>query len=295
MTGGEIVAGKAAIAAGKAAKDAAEEALGSDEAEKRQLLELSKDSPAMQAAADAYAQRVAVKQAILLKLYRPLGALLGIRRAYFEDQFALDLAEKVSEIPEEHIATPPSSIALPAMQGLAFSLDEPDLKEMYLKLLAAASDDRRPYDAHPSFAQIIRELSSREAKLLRWCLSTVQQPIARIKLMKAPNSWLLVLKHNVVNWPAETPPALADDLAVRSAYVDNWVRLGLVEVSYTEQLIYEPPLPDPYAWVEQRPDYPTFAPTLDESGKPQPWPKVTFDRGILRVTDFGQRFLRAIS
>jgi hypothetical protein len=166
----------AELPAAKALAGVAKEALN-DADEKQQLLELAKDSPTMQLAAETLARRIAVKQAIILKLYRPLAAVLGVSRAYFDDEFATDLADHVSEIPDEHLTTPPPSIALPAMQGLAFSLEEPDLKEMYLKLLAAASDDRRPYDAHPSFAQIIRELSSDEAKLLQWCLSRGQHPI----------------------------------------------------------------------------------------------------------------------
>jgi hypothetical protein len=282
----------AELPAAKALAGVAKEALN-DADEKQQLLELAKDSPTMQLAAETLARRIAVKQAIILKLYRPLAAVLGVSRAYFDDEFATDLADHVSEIPDEHLTTPPPSIALPAMQGLAFSLEEPDLKEMYLKLLAAASDDRRPYDAHPSFAQIIRELSSDEAKLLQWCLSRGQHPIARVKLMKAPNSWQ-PLKHNVMNWPDEEPPPL-DELDARSAYVDNWVRLGLVEVSYSEQLLDTSPSPDLYAYVEGRPDYPTVDSVRDENGQPQPFPSVAFDKGVLRVTDFGQRFLRAIS
>jgi hypothetical protein len=282
----------AELPAVKALAGAAKEALN-DADEKQQLLELAKHSPTMQLAAETLARRIAVKQAILLKLYMPLAAMLGIGKAYFADQFATDLADHVSEIPDEHLTTPPSSVALPAMQGLAFSLEEPDLKEMYLKLLAAASDDRRPYDAHPSFAQIICELSSNEARLLQWCLSRVHHPIFRVKFMTAPNAWQ-ALKYNVMDWPDDGPPLL-DEVNARSAYVDNWVRLGLVEINYTEFLGHTPPSSDPYGYVEHRPDYPTVDSVRDENGQPQPFPSVAFDKGVLRVTDFGQRFLRAIS
>ena len=56
-------------------------------------------------------------------------------RQYFSERFAQDLGEKASAIPVDQIVEPKASIAGPALQGLAFSYDEPDLKEMYLNLL----------------------------------------------------------------------------------------------------------------------------------------------------------------
>jgi len=56
VTGGEIVVGKAAV-------DAANQALGESRKTKAQLIEIAKDSPALQAAAESLARRVAVKQA----------------------------------------------------------------------------------------------------------------------------------------------------------------------------------------------------------------------------------------
>jgi hypothetical protein len=287
MTGAEIPAVKVA---GKVAK----RALKTGSEEKKQLLELAAKTPAMQAAADAYGKRLAVKQRIVLRLYQPLARMLGVSKAYFADQFAADLAEHVADIPDENLISPPGNIALPAMQGLAFSLDEPELKAMYLKLLAAASDDRRPYDSHPSFAQIIRELSSPEAQLLLEILRPPPtRPIARIKLITGRQTWRPIY-HNVLNW--------ADDgyspgeFAARCAYVDNWIRLGLIHVEYGPKLAPDGQS-DPYMWVTSRPEYPKSVtqpePTEDE---PEPFQQsVGFDAGVLRVTDFGMRFMRAIS
>jgi hypothetical protein len=287
MTGAEIVA------AAKAADALANRALQTDNDEKRRLLELSRDTTAMQAAADSYAKRIAVKQHILLKLYQPLARLVGVPKTYFAGQFARDLAEQVADIPDENLICPPGIVALPAMQALAFSLDEPDLKTMYLKLLAAASDNRRPYDSHPSFAQIIRELSSAEAKLLLDVLRTNTQPIARIKVITGYNAFQPI-HHHLLNWPDQG--CSTDELVARCAYVDNWIRLGLVDVQYDVRLVQHPDA-DPYGWVTSRPEYPTTVQQPEPTDyEPQPFPRsVGFDPGILRITDFGQRFLRAIS
>lgn len=295
MTGGEIAAG---VAAAKAVGKAVDKATGDDADERKQLLELAKGRPAMLAAADTRARRIAVREQVRLKLIQPIARLLGVSKEYFEDQFEADLNEHLKDIPDENLTEPSGQLLGAAMQGLAFTQDEPDLKEMYLRLLAAASDDRRASVAHPSFAQIIRELSSDEAALLKWCLGARQLPIARIKIVTSRETFN-VLRHNVLHWP-DTAGLAGDDLELRSVWVDNWERLRLVNISYTERLTYSnppptPTPPDPYAWVEQTPGYPVLRDAFDEDGNRKAFPHVGFDRGMLRTTDFGWRFFTAVS
>ncbi len=86
---------------------------------------------------------------------------------YFDgDEFAEDMAQKTAHLGEDDIVEPKANVAAQAMQGLGFSLDEPDLKEMYLNLLATASTKGRDHQAHPAFAEIIRQLTSEEASAL---------------------------------------------------------------------------------------------------------------------------------
>src|SRR5450759_490020 len=160
MTGGEI----AAVGAGKAILKAGAEALSEDSKTNAILGDLAKSSTAMQAAAEVRARRIAVKQEILLRIWQPFAKWFGVSSDYFETTFANDLAEKMVEVPQEEIVTPKVSVVAPAVQGLSYSLDEPNLKEMYLNLLAGASDQRRANKAHPSFAEIIKQLSADEAE-----------------------------------------------------------------------------------------------------------------------------------
>jgi hypothetical protein len=117
VTGGAIV-GTAAAAAKKA--------LGESPKTKALLVEIAKDSnsPAIRADAESLARRIAAKQALLLKVYKPLGKWLGLGSEYFETQLALDMADCIADIPDEQLTTPPLSVAVPAMIGLSYSLDE---------------------------------------------------------------------------------------------------------------------------------------------------------------------------
>lgn len=105
---------------------------------------------------------------------------------YFNTQFSDDMAERLADVPEEEIVSPRSSVAGPAMLGLGFALEEPQLKAMYLNLLAAASDSRVQETAHPSFAEVIKQLSAAEAESLAGVLqSPLHLPIIQIRVKAA--------------------------------------------------------------------------------------------------------------
>lgn len=239
----------------------------------------------MKSAAEKYARRAAVKQAVLLKLYQPLARLLGVAREYFDDEFARDMAEKTAHIPEERLVTPRPSVALPAMQGLSYSLDEPDLKEMYLNLLATATDGSVSEDAHPSFAEIIKQLSAAEASLLLRVLQSQVVPIVRLrrKALEGPGETDLLNHLFGVLDGASNLPLEVDLLPI---WIDNWLRLGLVDVDYNRSLVDE----TAYAWVKDRPEFQRLQ-GQDERGSES----IAIEKGILQATDFGRRFARAVS
>jgi hypothetical protein len=277
MTGGEIVA------AGKAAGAIGKKALGEDEGTKTVLLRIAEDTPEMRAAARSLAARTAAKERVKLKLYQPFARMLGVSKKYFEDTFPLEMGEKVADIPEGNLITPQASIAVPALQGLSYSFEEPSLKDLYLNLLATASDNRRVDQAHPAFAEIIKQLAPDEAKLLNAVLALPHITAARVKnIFEQPTdsfeilmTHLLPLTSKNTHKPKEVPQL--------PTWVDNWSRLGLVEARYDEFLTDE----GAYDWVEERPEYIRLA---ARSGV-----KIGFDRGAIRVTAFGRQFFQAVS
>jgi hypothetical protein len=275
VTGGEVL-GAAASAAARTGK----KVLAEDESTKAQLARLSEESAEMKAAARAYAKRVEIRQQIVLQIMRPLGRLAGFSKDYFERTFSEDLAEKLADVPDDQVQSPPPNIAVPAMQALGYSLDEPSLKEMYLNLLANASDKRQSDTSHPAFAEVIKQLSSAEARFLGQVLRAEMVPIARAKTSVPGTAGHQVRHHNLLELtdvatgqPTENPHL--------SAWIDNWVRLGLVERDFAHHFTDE----ERYAWTELRPE----VTRLKDQGE-----VVSFDKGVLRATDFGRRFATAV-
>lgn len=282
MTGGEIAA---AAAAGKAVKAA----LGEDEDAKKSLNNAAADTPGFTRAAALSGQRMAAHQQAVLNLVRPIYRMLGVSREYFEHgQFDADFTEKTQAIPEEHASAPRPSVAGPAMEGLGWSLDEPSLKEMYLNLLAAAVDGRRQDQAHPSFAEIIKQLTPEEATFLNGLfpmLDSGSTPIAKFRLF-------IDSEDELKGYRDLTSHALPQSIDRNyyhnsiAIWIDNWIRLGLVHVSYDEFRVGD----EAYDWAETSPLAAAFraAHEKDEG-------KIAIVKGILSITSFGSLFKLAIA
>jgi hypothetical protein len=114
---------------------------------------------------------------------------------------------------------------------------------MYLNLLASAMDDRRAEAAHPAFVEIIRQLTSEEAHLLRKVLRTEGGlPTVQIRLQfEKLHSWEVLQRHLLDYRNIKTGEAKENTRT--PSMVDNWTRLGLIEVTYDKHLadptIYE--------------------------------------------------------
>jgi hypothetical protein len=277
------VTGAEVAAVGKAVEVLGIKALGQDKQTRAELLEAARETGELKAAARTAAARVAVQERIKLRLLKPFARMIGVSEDYFKDTFPEEMAAKTAHIPDEHMITPTASIAVPAMQGLSYSFEEPDLKELYLNLLTIAVDDRRADDAHPAFVEVIKQLSAEEARLLNQLLTQRVSPIVRLRNHReetggyAPKMTHLL---NVCNIETAEPA----ELPQMPAWVDNWVRLGLVEVSYGVYLVEEAR----YDWVDSRPEYLRIAQEPDIE-------RLEIQKGVISRTAFGERFLRAVA
>ena len=109
------------------------------------VIEAAGENPDVKAAGTELAQASLTIAKTINNALLPLAAVnfaFDKARTYFAERFQSDLAAKAAAIPPDQIVEPKAFIAGPALQGLAFSHEEPDLKEMYLSLLASAMDGR---------------------------------------------------------------------------------------------------------------------------------------------------------
>lgn len=203
-------------------------------------------------------------------------------RIYFSENFNKDLSEKACNIPPENLVEPKASIAGPVLQGLAFTHEEVDLKNMYLNLLKTSMDNRTAEKAHPAFVEVIKQLTSEEAILLKdfFVNVLVSEAIVEIKLKGKIGSRTLCT--HVMNSHDENTnlPVEAPDLPAK---IDNWIRLGLVNVDYTAWLTQ----PKRYEWADTRPE------VIKHKSLETADSKIQIRKGIIKRTAFGTEFAKA--
>lgn len=253
-----------------------------------EVIKAAGDNPQVKEAAGNLGQTAITLTKTINNVLVPLAAInfaFDKARAYFSGRFQEDIAEKTQAIPPEHVVEPKASIAGPTLQGLAFTHEEPNLKEMYLNLLATSMDSRSASFAHPAFVEIIKQLDSDDARLVRGPLqSTTPIPIIQIQRKSNDNSGYNVLVQHLLNLTNSTTGAPVEDPRL-PAMIDNWIRLGLVEVAYDKHLADAAR----YAWVDQRPEFLRLS-----QAQKSDQAKVEYEKGVMQRTELGKRFARAI-
>lgn len=177
--------------------------------------------------------------------------------------------EKASLIPEEKLTEPEPYVAVPAIQQLSCCYDSEKLRDMYANLLVASMNSDTKWQVHPSYVDIIKQLTPDEAKLLHYFSKQAVIPLVEVR--QKHDSGYTVLKKYHLNIPQNTVEIMRN----LPLYIDNLIRLKLIEIPwdshYTTESLYS---------------------SLESSfivfGIPQE--KIEFERKIINVTSMGENF-----
>ncbi|MBL4750714.1 MAG: DUF4393 domain-containing protein [Amylibacter sp.] len=256
------------------------------------VMNMSADTPELKEAGENVSQTALTISKAINNCLLPIAVVnfaFDKGRKYFEEQFQQDLENVTTDIPEENIIEPKASLAAPVLQGLAFSHEELPLKEMYLNLLKSTMDSRNNNIAHPAFAKVIEQLTAEEAKELKPIMEEKNStPIIKI-VRELENGSTSSLVNHIYDY-RDSNTGMAVEFPALSAMVDNWVRLGLINVTYSEYLTRE----NAYDWADNRPEYLRFLKLVGSHHDKNGEFKFNFKKGILRQTAFGENFSKAV-
>ncbi len=198
-----------------------------------------------------------------------------------EKRFIPKLVGSLKDVPLEDIIPPKPNVAGPAIEALRYTGHEESLSDMYANLLAAAMNVKRAGGAHPAFVEIIKQLTSDEAKLMKFFVTQeLAFPLITVKAVDKEGGgahWELAVNVSLLGEAAGV-----DLIKFTPSYLDNLSRLGLIELkrnwSYTEKGLYS---------------------ELENSIKVAKLRKVVemehdrifeVDRGAVALTNFGEQF-----
>ena len=186
--------------------------------------------------------------------------------------------EKAAKIPEEKLTEPEPYVAIPAIQQLSYCYDSAELREMYANLLVASMNSDTKYQVHPSFVDIIRQLTPDEAKLLKKISEQESFPLIDLHI-KLPNDEGYIIKVHHFSNLAE---GICDCPEEISSYLENYERLGIIEIPSMVQLTKE----ELYIPLETHPAIKEIMSQSLPSGY-----TYEFSRGKFQTSAFGRGFI----
>ena len=163
------------------------------------------------------------------------------------EKLAEEVQQRLASIPPENIIEPKSEIAVPAIMANSYTSSD-DLRSLYANLLAK-SMDKTERSAHPSYVEIIKQLSSDEALLLKSTLLLKKSiPICSLRCQKPSKFYnadkLTLHPQNIIRaftegydlLPYYIPQITLFSPDELSIMIDNLLRLKLIELPYDQYL-----------------------------------------------------------
>ncbi len=197
-----------------------------------------------------------------------------VRRKALED-FKSSLEDKVAAIPQAQLCEPSLSIVGPALDASKYYFEEPELREMFANLIASSMDSQKAISVHPSFSEIIRQMSPLDAQNLTYFTSRL--PVAEYRrVTEGKEGFHLFLSHVFLANPNEK------DLNKQSVSLASLARLGLIDISY-EQFFTDKSF---YGGFEQTALYRDITASLPENMK------LNIQEGVASPTPLGTQFIR---
>jgi len=219
--------------------ESSDENNGSSEGTINAVSKLVKEIPIYQDAVQPVAKEAGkalqtVGTAVNAALLPIKGLVWGIEK--IEEFVQTKVTEKLKSIPPENIQTPDPSVAGPALESLRYTGHKESLSEMYANLLASSMDSQTAENAHPGFVEIIRNMSSDEAKIMSYLINTDMYPV--IDIEKVLNDGGGTIKtHELISGIGHD--AACEHRNLTSSYLVNLERLGLIEIPRTGYITEE--------------------------------------------------------
>lgn len=190
------------------------------------------------------------------------------------------LEERLKNIPKERIIPPDPTVAGPALEALRYAGHKEDLRELYANLIATAMDSKTAAEAHPSFVDVLKQITPDEAKIIPYFDLLIPIPIITLRGVNKEDDHF---NEYLINFSIVGEKAKCQFPELTNGYLENLARLGLIEISYSTYSVdrnaYEPLLNHPY--VKQ-------ISTIIETKYMK---KVDVKKGVASLTNYGNLFI----
>lgn len=193
------------------------------------------------------------------------------------------VAEKLEKIPEDNIITPDPKIAVPAIEALRYTGHDENLRELFANLISNSMDKLTVKNAHPGFVEVLKNLSSDEAILLRAFVAQRQYPIINVNATSKDGTGYTPITKSFSNFYQNLEIQNKDLI---STYFDNLIRLGILEIPPYVHMT----TPNTYEPIENDSNLDGVKMLIEKLMDKT----ISFERQIIRTTSFGGHFIESV-
>lgn len=187
------------------------------------------------------------------------------------------LEEKYNKIPDENKTEPRTNILGPAVDVLKYNLEEEHIKDMFINLISKDLDKTQQPKVLPYYVEIIKQLSSKDAKFLK-LLNDNNGSVCSIMLrVKIPDdhSGIDLDKFIIYGYKKQGQHTIYSSLLLDEIVIDNLQRQQLIEVKYD-------------AWYTKRTD--EYECLFNAQKDYYSIENLTYKKGFVRFTSLGKNF-----
>lgn len=173
-------------------------------------------------------------------------ALVPLRQWIAEREYKLAeteklLAKKLEYVGEEKIVTPEAYVAVPVIQAISYSMDSEELRNLYANLLSKAMNSDTKDMVHPSFVEIIKQLSPIDSLVFKTIMEREANPIIDLLYEKhEPGHIFPSVGYTLLTNITDINIAQTEIICVS---IDNLIRQSLISIngdnSYTDIKVYD--------------------------------------------------------
>lgn len=184
---------------------------------------------------------------LIARIPRTINAVFaGLDKWIAEREGALAKAEqlvaiKLKDTDPEKIVEPEPYVAIPAIQAISYSMNSEELRNLYANLLANSMISDTKDSVHPSFIEIIKQMSPTDARVFQLIMSSETRPIIDLRKYISSGDFSIVQYH--CSWIQDIP------IKQCSTSIDSLLRLGLIDIPleecYSDQEIYNNVIQNP--------------------------------------------------
>ena len=186
-------------------------------------------------------------------------AFSGLDKWILNKEYAIDetkklLAQKLADVDPEKIVEPEPYVAVPAIQAISYSMNSEELRNLYTNLLAKAMNSDTKDFVHPSFVEIIKQMSPIDSLVFKTIMERTANPIIDLVYNKYESDIPIAIEsQTIIENVTDINIASVETVCIS---IDNLVKQGLISISkdksYTDATLYDNILKSQFYIIKQQ-------------------------------------------